>query len=750
MAGATTTETTATVELDITGMTCAACANRIEKGLGRMPGVETATVNFALETAQVRYTEATDPDALQAKVRDLGYEATPRPDAGQATGADPRSKHLRGLKLRLIVAGLLSAPLLWTMGAHFSFLSFLPVPEFFLAPLFQLLLATPVQFWIGGPYYLGAYRTLKNGSANMDVLVALGTSAAYFFSIYAMFAAGTYLDGSVHVPLYFETSAVLITLILFGKYLEALAKGRASGAIAALLKLGAKTALVERAGGEREIPAADVLPGDVVIIKPGATIPVDGEVIAGRSTVDESMLTGESMPVEKGAGDPLTGATLNGYGSLRMRAVRVGRDTALARIIQVVETAQGSKAPIQRVADRISGVFVPVVVAIAAVVFAVWYLILQPGDLSGALEKAIAVLVIACPCALGLATPTSLMAGSGRAAESGILFRGGEFLEETARLQAVVLDKTGTLTRGEPRLTHLSFAEDAGSAREMEWMQWIASAEAPSEHPVARAITTGLKERGVTPLPVDDFAAVPGKGVRARVAERDVLVGTPTFIADEGGVIPTAMQTESARIQATGQTVMIAAVDTKAIALLAVADVLKDGAHAAVTRIKDLGLRTILLTGDNRTTAEHVAEAVGVERVVAEVLPTQKADAIADLQGEGLRVAMVGDGINDAPALARADTGMAIGTGADVAVETADVVLMHGDPNGVADAIYFARRTMNNIRQNLFWALFYNSLGIPVAAAGLLAPWVAGAAMALSSVSVVLNALRLQRLRPPS
>ncbi len=732
------------VELRITGMTCAACATRIEKGLARLEGVDSAAVNFALETAKVRIGPGTDLVHVLAKVSDLGYTAAVRTD-DDGGGEHGREEFVKALRLRLIVSALFSLPLFYTMAAHFRLTSFLPVPALLHNPWFQLALATPVQFWIGYGFYRGAFRALLNGGANMDVLVALGTSAAYFFSLYSMLS----VELGAHVALYFETSAVLITLILFGKYLEALAKGRTSKAIEKLMNLGAKTARVLRDGVELEIKTEDVRVGDLVLIHPGEVIPADGEVVSGQSTVDESLLTGESMPVDRGPGDNLTGATVNGYGALTMRALRVGRDTALARIVRLVETAQTSKAPVQRTADVISGIFVPIVVVIALGVFVVWYFWLEPGAVAGALEKAIAVLVIACPCALGLATPTSLMAGSGRAAEAGILFKGGEFLEETSRVQAVIFDKTGTLTRGEPRLTLREIvAFPPGGLSAQEVLGLVASAEKNSEHPVARAILEGLAADGIRPEPCDFFSALPGSGVRARVGGHELLAGTAAWLAAEG-VDMSAAEATRARLEASGETLVLAAVDGRYAGLFAVADVIKPEAPLAVARLKELGIRTILLSGDLRVTAARIGAEVGIDQVLAEVKPDEKARAVRDLQREGLRVAMVGDGVNDAPALTQANVGMALGTGADVAVEAADVVLMHGDPASVADALFFARRTMANIRQNLFWALFYNSLGIPVAAAGLLAPWIAGAAMALSSVSVVLNALRLQRLRTP-
>jgi Cu+-exporting ATPase len=726
-----------TVELDIGGMSCAACAARIEKGLSRLPGVTRANVNFALERATVEYL----PGQLQAeelvkRVEKLGYTAKVRQEEEPR---DTRAGEIERQKRRLLLSALLSFPLLWTMAGHFTFTSWLWVPGLLMNPWFQLLLATPVQFWIGAPFYAGAYKALRNRSANMDVLVALGTSAAYFYSLYRTLISA----GAHHVPkLYFETSAVLITLILLGKCLEAQAKGRTSEAIRKLMGLRAKTALVIRDGRELEIPVEEVVVGDTVIVKPGEKIPVDGTVLEGSSAVDESMLTGESIPVDKKPGDEVIGATVNGHGSLTIRAERVGRDTALAQIIRVVEEAQGSKAPIQRIADRISGVFVPIVTAIAVITFLVWLFFLDPGDFAGALENAIAVLVIACPCALGLATPTSIMAGSGRAAELGILFKGGEHLEIAHRIDTVVLDKTGTITKGEPTLIDVI----AGHMDEETFLRLVGGAEKRSEHPLARAIMTGIRKRGMTPGDPERFDAVPGFGIRAKVDGRDVLVGTRRWM-DKNGIDVREALTELENLEENGKTAVLAAVDGTFAGILAVADPVKETSREAVSMLKEMGIDVVMITGDNERTARAVARQAGIEKVLAEVLPKEKANAVKELQASGRKVAMVGDGINDAPALAAADIGMAVGTGTDVAMETADITLMRGDLRAIADAIRMSRKTMSNIRQNLFWALVYNALGIPIAAAGLLEPWIAGAAMAFSSVSVVLNALRLQRVK---
>ncbi|MFC3802259.1 heavy metal translocating P-type ATPase [Cohnella sp. GCM10012308] len=789
-----------TVDFSIEGMTCAACAARIEKGLGKLPGVSAASVNLALETARVEYVPgAVAVGDMQHKVEQLGYKATPKREEADDAKADRRAAERSRQLRKLLVSAILSLPLLWSMVGHFSFTAWIYVPELFMNPWFQLALATPVQFYIGRGFYVGAYKALRNGSANMDVLVSLGTSAAYFYSLYLTIDWASSGMGVHHAPsMYYETSAILITLVLLGKWFERLAKGRTSEAIKSLMGLQAKTALVVRDGAELAIPVEEVVRGDVVLVRPGEKVPVDGEVIEGESSVDESMLTGESLPVGKRAGDAVIGATINKNGRLRIRATKVGKDTALAQIVKVVEEAQGSKAPIQRVADVISGIFVPIVVGIAVAAFLVWYLFVQPWEFAGALEKAIAILVIACPCALGLATPTSIMAGSGRAAEFGILFKGGEHLEMTQGIDTVVLDKTGTVTRGKPELTDVWVADEAAEKeaylserdkarhaaaivsegdedgqetaailsqrdkprqeaaslserdKACPLLRLVGAAEKNSEHPLAEAIVAGIRERGIAMPDAESFEALPGYGVRAVVEGRQVLVGTRRLLEREGVTIGAAASEAMTRLEEAGKTAMLAAVDGLYAGTIAVADTVKDTSAAAVARLQAMGIEVVMITGDNARTAAAIAAQVGISRVLAEVLPEGKAAEVKKLQAAGRKVAMVGDGINDAPALATADVGMAVGTGTDVAMEAADVTLMRGDLASIQDAIEMSRLTMRNIRQNLFWALGYNTIGIPVAALGLLAPWVAGAAMALSSVSVVLNALRLQRakLRP--
>ncbi|WP_223066147.1 heavy metal translocating P-type ATPase [Paenibacillus caui] len=730
-------------DLQITGMTCAACAARIEKGLSKLPGVSKANVNFALETAHVEYNPAvlSVPD-MQNKVAQLGYKAEAKQE--QADPGEHRKQEISRQKRKFIISAVLSLPLLWSMVSHFSFASWIWMPELFMNPWFQLALATPVQFYIGGHFYVGAYKALRNKSANMDVLVALGTSAAYFYSLYLTLdwvwsGAGMHHEGPA---MYYETSSVLITLVILGKLFEALAKGRTSEAIKTLMGLQAKTALVVRDGQEISLPIEAVETGDIVIVKPGEKVPVDGQVIDGVSSVDESMLTGESLPIEKRAGDTVIGATVNKNGLLRIQATKVGKETALAQIIKVVEEAQGSKAPIQRVADVISGIFVPIVVAISAVAFLVWYFFITPGQFANALEVGIAILVIACPCALGLATPTSIMAGSGRAAELGVLFKGGEHLEATHRIDTIILDKTGTVTKGKPELTDVVVE----SGDEASFLRWVGAAEKNSEHPLAEAIVTGIIEKGIELPAADEFEAIPGFGIRALVEGKEILAGTRKLMGKYNIAFEPAIAMME-QLEESGKTAMLVAVDRQYAGLVAVADTIKETSKEAVERLKQMGVQVIMITGDNARTAAAIAKQAGIEHVLAEVLPEGKAEEVKKLQNQGKKVAMVGDGINDAPALAMADIGMAVGTGTDVAMEAADVTLMRGDLNSIPEAIEMSRRTMSNIRQNLFWALAYNSIGIPIAAIGLLAPWVAGAAMALSSVSVVLNALRLQRMK---
>ncbi len=728
-------------EFNVSGMTCAACANRVEKRLNKLDGVNKATVNFALESAAVDFNpDEVNVNEMKSAITKLGYKLEVKPDEQDAS-TDHRLQEIERQKKKFIISFILSFPLLWAMVSHFSFTSFIYLPDMLMNPWVQLALATPVQFIIGGQFYVGAYKALRNKSANMDVLVALGTSAAYFYSVYLSIQS---IGSSEHMTdLYFETSAVLITLIILGKLFEAKAKGRSSEAIKKLMGLQAKTATVVRDGTEMKILIEEVVAGDIVYVKPGEKIPVDGEIVEGKSAIDESMLTGESIPVDKTIGDVVIGSTMNKNGFLKVKATKVGRDTALAQIIKVVEEAQGSKAPIQRVADQISGIFVPVVVGIAIITFVVWMVFVTPGDFGGALEKMIAVLVIACPCALGLATPTSIMAGSGRSAEYGILFKGGEHLEATHRLDTVILDKTGTVTNGKPTLTDVIVAD---GFNENELLRLVGAAERNSEHPLAEAIVEGIKEKGIDLPNSETFEAIPGFGIESAVEGKQLLIGTRRLMKKFNIDIEEVSKSME-ELEREGKTAMLIAIDKEYAGIVAVADTVKDTSKAAIVRLKKMGLDVVMITGDNTQTAGAIAKQVGIDHVIAEVLPEGKAEEVKKLQASGKKVAMVGDGINDAPALATANIGMAIGTGTDVAMEAADITLIRGDLNSIADAIFMSKMTIRNIKQNLFWALAYNALGIPIAALGFLAPWVAGAAMAFSSVSVVLNALRLQRVK---
>ncbi|RZT24051.1 heavy metal translocating P-type ATPase [Fictibacillus sp. BK138] len=724
------------VELDISGMTCAACSTRIEKSLNRMEGISKASVNLTGETGTVEYNPAVvSIEDMLLKIEKLGFKGSIKQD--RETKKSKKEEEISSKKRKLFLSIVLSLPLLYTMLAHMPWDTGLPMPHLLMNPWFQLVLASIVQFYIGGQFYVGAYRALRNKSANMDVLVALGTSAAFFYSVAEAFKT---IGNPGYMPqLYFETSAVLITLILVGKYFETLAKGRTTEAISKLLNLQAKEATIIRDGQEVKIPLDQVAAGDTLIVKPGEKIPVDGKVISGNSSVDESMITGESLPVEKAEGDSVIGSTINKNGTLRMEAEKVGKETALAGIIKIVEEAQGSKAPIQRMADYISGIFVPIVVGISIVAFLVWYFFVSPGELPQALEVAIAILVIACPCALGLATPTSIMVGTGKGAEQGILFKGGEYLEGAHKINAVLLDKTGTVTKGKPEVTDVIEIKEGFIAE-------VISAEKNSEHPLAESIVEYGKNNGIESLYGESFSAIPGHGIEAVVNGKNILVGTRKLMKEKAVSFGQHEETMS-NLESEGKTAMLAAADGELVCIIAVADTVKDSSKEAIKSLFNMGIDVYMITGDNGRTAQAIAKQVGIQGVFAEVLPEEKANKVKELQEQGKKVAMVGDGINDAPALATADIGMAIGTGTDVAIEAADVTLVGGDLNHIPKAIELSRKTMRNIRQNLFWALFYNTAGIPIAAFGLLEPWVAGAAMAFSSVSVVSNALRLKRIK---
>ncbi|WP_436951123.1 heavy metal translocating P-type ATPase [Staphylococcus shinii] len=720
------------VDLEVTGMTCAACSNRIEKVLNRTDGVDEANVNLTTENATIIYNpNSTSVETLIKKIQKLGYDAQLKKEADEKQSH--KALELKHKLTKLVISAILALPLLLTMFVH---LFNMHLPSILMNPWFQFILATPIQFIIGWQFYVGAYKNLRNGSANMDVLVALGTSAAYFYSLYEMVK---WLNNTNYTPhLYFETSAVLITLILFGKYLEARAKSQTTNALSELLNLQAKEARVLRNNEEQMVPLSEVVEGDYLIIKPGEKIPVDGKILKGKTSIDESMLTGESIPVEKTQSDHVIGSTMNKNGVITIEATKVGKDTALASIIKVVEEAQGSKAPIQRLADIISGYFVPIVVGIAILTLIIWITLVRQGQFEPALVAAIAVLVIACPCALGLATPTSIMVGTGKAAENGILFKGGEHIERTHQIDTVVLDKTGTITHGTPVVTDFD--------GDNETLQLLASAEKASEHPLAEAIVNYARSEQVNLLEVDDFEAVPGHGIKATIAGKSLLVGNRKFL-EEYHVDIDRSELQLSQFEQLGKTAMLIAINQQLRGTIAVADTVKDSTNKAIQQLHDLNIEVVMLTGDNQRTAEAIASQVGIDTVIAQVLPEEKASKVESLQANNKTVAMVGDGVNDAPALVQADIGIAIGTGTEVAIEAADVTILGGDLLLVPKAITASKSTIRNIRQNLFWAFGYNVAGIPIAALGLLAPWVAGAAMALSSVSVVTNALRLKRMK---
>jgi copper-transporting P-type ATPase V len=720
-----------TTEADfaVSGMTCASCAARVQKSLERSDGVTAASVNLATERATVSFdADRTTPDELVEAVGRLGYGLAPLTDTTQADGVGSEAVLQRMWLRRVLVA--------WPLGVLVLVLSlwFMDDPW---ARWSAFVLTVPVQFWAGWPFLHQAAVRARARTANMDTLIAMGTLAAFAFSTWQV------VFGGRHAEHYFDTSALIIAFLLLGRYFEARAKGRASSAIRSLLELGAKDARVLGDDGEeRLVPVGQVRVADRLRVRPGEKIPVDGEIVEGASAVDESMLTGESVPVDKGPGDRVAGATINAHGVLTVRATAVGADTALAQIVRLVEEAQGTQAPVQRLADRISAVFVPVVLAVAAVTFAAWAL---SGEATAGLVAAVAVLIIACPCALGLATPTAIMVGTGRGAAMGVLIKGGEVLERSKRIDTVVFDKTGTLTRGQMSLTDVVAG---GGEDRVDVLRRAGAVEDASEHPVGRAVVDAARSE-VGPLPTaGDFRALPGKGVTATIEGTVVSVGRRTMLAEAGLMGCTDLDAAAERLEADGKTAMFVGWDGRVRAVLAVADTLKDEAAPVVAELRAMGIEVAMITGDNRRTAAAIASAVGIDRVLAEVLPEDKVAEVRRLQAEeGRVVAMVGDGVNDAPALVQADLGIAMGSGTDVAIESSDMTLLSGDMRGVPTALKLARRTFRTILQNLGWAFVYNVVLIPVAAIGLLNPILAGAAMAFSSVSVVGNSLRLYGFR---
>lgn len=717
------------VTLLIAGMTCAACSTRVEKALNKMEGVTKAYVNLSNNKAVVEFPSGTiTTDEIVNTIVKAGYKAEVEIDRDLDREKELREKEIKSLKNSFIFSAILSIPLFLAMFFHMA-----GQMNILTNGWFQLLLATPVQFIIGYRFYKGAYNALRGGGANMDVLVSMGTSAAYFFSVYNLLIG-------VH-EYYFEASAVIITLIVLGKTFEAVAKGKTSEAIKKLMGLQPKTARVIKDGEEVDTPIEHLQIGDIILVRPGERVPVDGIIVEGNSSLDESMITGESIPIDKTIDDTVIGATINKFGAFKFKATKIGKDTVLSQIIKLVEDAQGSKAPVQRLADKISGVFVPIVVAIAAVTFLGFYFI--GGNFNTGLINAVAVLVIACPCALGLATPTAIMVGTGKGAENGILIKSGEHLERAHKMDTIIFDKTGTITKGQPEVTEIISFSDFSQE---EILRIAASVEKTSEHPLGQSIVKKGEKELLTLSEPESFMAIPGKGLQAKFEGKEILIGNRKLM-QENNIDIEEREDELMKLQNDGKTAMLIAIDGQLSGIIAVADQIKETSIRAIKELQEMGLEVYMITGDNEGTAKAIAKQVGIVNILADVLPENKAAKVEELKAKGKHVGMVGDGINDAPALAAADVGFAIGTGTDVAMEAADITLMRGDLNGVVTAIRLSHKTMKTIKQNLFWAFFYNTIGIPFAAFGFLNPMVAGAAMAFSSVSVVSNSLRLKKFR---
>ena len=742
--------------LKLQGMSCASCASSIEQAIKSVPGVIECNVNFGMEQASIQYdSQKTSLATIQEAVDAAGYKALPLQE--MAAGEDDsdrknRQAESQNLQRKLWTAGIISILLVVggipaMTGLHLPF-----IPAWLHNFWLQLVLTAPVQFWCGKSFYVGAWKSLKRRVATMDTLIALGTSAAYFYSVFVTFFPGFFTAQGLTPSVYYEVAASVVALILLGKTLENRAKGETSEAIRKLMGLQAKTARIVRNGKELEVPLAEVEIGDVVQVRPGEQIPVDGEVIEGSSTVDEAMVTGESLPVKKQLGAEVIGATINKTGSFKFRTTRVGKDTFLAQIVKMVQDAQGSKAPIQKLADQVTGWFVPAVIAVALATFIVWFN--ATGNLTLATVTMVEVLIIACTCALGLATPTAVMVGTGKGAENGILIKGAESLELAQKIQIIVLDKTGTLTEGKPTVTDLVTIKGTANSNELQLVKLAASVEKNSEHPLGEAVVRYARSQEVSLTDVKDFEAIAGSGVRGIVAGKSIALGTLRWM-QELGFDTEYLELRARALESASKTVFWIAVDGKIEAIMGIADALKPSSTQAVKALQKLGLEVVMLTGDNRATAESIAHSAGIDRVFAEVRPDQKAAQIKALQAQGKIVAMVGDGINDAPALAIADVGIAIGTGTDIAIAASDITLISGDLQGIVTAIQLSRATMRNIRENLFFAFIYNIAGIPIAAGilypifgWLLNPIIAGGAMAFSSVSVLTNALRLRNFKP--